>query len=299
MTDMIAQQTRLRVIDNNNADLRMEGEITNYQLSPQAVGEDAYASQTRLTITVRVKYTNNKNQALSKDLSFSAYRDFSSSELLVDVQDELCNQISKDLADLIFNATLGDWFQIKNVFGKEDTLITIQIDQFLAEKFGMEYTDRDGVKKRPYIIHRTSIGCYERTLALLIEKYAGAFPLWLAPEQIRLLPIADRHQPYAVEVEKRLSAQGFRVTTDMRSEKISYKIREAQLQKVPYMLIIGDKEKEAGTVFDQTPGSTWMICLKLMRFSQEPPRITRCFSAVSWIRLLRTVSSRTTRSRKS
>ena len=109
MTDMIAQQTRLRVIDRGNADLHMEGEITNYQLSPQAVGEDAYASQTRLTITVKVKYTNNKNQGLSKDLSFSAYRDFSSSELLVDVQDELCNQICKDLADLIFNATLGDW----------------------------------------------------------------------------------------------------------------------------------------------------------------------------------------------
>ena len=109
MTDMIAQQTRLRVVDGNNADLRMEGEITNYQLSPQAVGEDAYASQTRLTITVKVKYINNKNQSLSKDLSFSAYRDFSSSELLVDVQDELCNQICKDLADLIFNATLGDW----------------------------------------------------------------------------------------------------------------------------------------------------------------------------------------------
>ncbi|MBQ9554872.1 MAG: LptE family protein [Muribaculaceae bacterium] len=109
MTDMIAQQTRLRVIDGNNTDLRMEGEITNYQLSPQAVGEDAYASQTRLTITVKVKYINNKNQSLSKDLSFSAYRDFSSSELLVDVQDELCNQICKDLSDLIFNATLGDW----------------------------------------------------------------------------------------------------------------------------------------------------------------------------------------------
>ena len=109
MTDMIAQQTRLRVIDGNNADLRMEGEISNYQLSPQAVGEDAYASQTRLTISVRVKYINNKNQALSKDLSFSAYRDFSSSELLIDVQDELCTQICKDLSDLIFNATLGDW----------------------------------------------------------------------------------------------------------------------------------------------------------------------------------------------
>jgi len=109
MTDMIAQQTRLRVVDGRNADLHMEGEITNYQLSPQAVGEDAYASQTRLTITVKVKYVNNKNQALSKDLSFSAYRDFSSTELLVDVQDELCNQICKDLSDLIFNATLGDW----------------------------------------------------------------------------------------------------------------------------------------------------------------------------------------------
>ena len=109
MTDMIAQQTRLRVVDSRNADLHMEGEITNYQLSPQAVGEDAYASQTRLTITVKVKYVNNKNQALSKDLSFSAYRDFSSTELLVDVQDELCNQICKDLSDLIFNATLGDW----------------------------------------------------------------------------------------------------------------------------------------------------------------------------------------------
>jgi len=109
MTDMIAQQTRLRVIDGGNADLHMEGEITNYQLSPQAVGEDAYASQTRLTITVKVKYINNKNQNLNKDLSFSAYRDFSSNELLVDVQDELCNQICKDLSDLIFNATLGDW----------------------------------------------------------------------------------------------------------------------------------------------------------------------------------------------
>ena len=109
MTDMIAQQTRLQVIDGRNADLYMEGEITNYQLTPQAVGEDAYASQTRLTITVKVKYVNNKNQSLSKDLSFSAYRDFSSTELLVDVQDELCNQICKDLSDLIFNATLGDW----------------------------------------------------------------------------------------------------------------------------------------------------------------------------------------------
>ncbi len=138
--------------------------------------------------------------------------------------------------------------QIKNVFGKEDTLITIQVDQMLAEKFGMEYVDTDGSKKNPYIIHRTSIGCYERTLALLIEKYAGAFPLWLAPEQIRLLPIADRHQPYAKEVEKRLSTLGFRVTTDMRAEKIGYKIREAQKEKTPYMLLVGDKEIEEGNL---------------------------------------------------
>lgn len=109
MLDMIQQQTRLRVIDNTNSDLRMEGEITGYNLSPQAVGEDAYASQTRLTISVRVKFINNKNPNLSKDQSFSAYRDFSSSEMLNDVQDELCSQICKDLADLIFNATLGDW----------------------------------------------------------------------------------------------------------------------------------------------------------------------------------------------
>ena len=136
--------------------------------------------------------------------------------------------------------------QIKNVFGKEDTLITLQVDQMLAEKFGMEYVDADGTKKNPYIIHRTSIGCYERTLALLIEKYAGAFPMWLAPEQIRILPIADRHQPYAKQAEEKLAAMGFRVTTDMRSEKIGYKIREAQMEKIPYMLLVGDKEIEEG-----------------------------------------------------
>lgn len=109
MLDMIQQQTRLRVIDSPTSDLRMEGEITGYNLSPQAVGDDAYASQTRLTISVRVKYINNKNPNLSKDQTFSAYRDFSASEMLTDVQDELCNQICKDLSDLIFNATLGDW----------------------------------------------------------------------------------------------------------------------------------------------------------------------------------------------
>ena len=138
--------------------------------------------------------------------------------------------------------------QIKNVFGKEDTLITIQVDQMLAEKFGMEYTDSDGTKKNPYIIHRTSIGCYERTLALLIEKYAGAFPVWLAPVQVKLLPIADRHQDYAYDIKAQLEAHGIRCEVDGRSEKIGYKIREAQLEKVPYMLLMGDKDIENNCV---------------------------------------------------
>lgn len=144
--------------------------------------------------------------------------------------------------------------QIKNVHGKEDTLITIQIDQMLAEKFGMEYTDKDGVKKNPYIIHRTSIGCYERTLALLIEKYAGAFPLWLAPEQVRILPISERHHEAARAVYEKLFDAGLRVELDERSEKIGYKIREAQLQKIPYMLVVGDKEVESGTVSVRSRG---------------------------------------------
>lgn len=138
--------------------------------------------------------------------------------------------------------------QIKNVYGKEDTLITIQIDQMLAEKFGMEYVDKDGTKKIPCIIHRTSIGCYERTLALLIEKYAGAFPMWLAPVQVKLLAVADRHLDYVYEIKKALEEKGMRVEVDGRSEKIGYKIREAQLEKVPYMFIIGDKDIEAQTV---------------------------------------------------
>jgi threonyl-tRNA synthetase len=138
--------------------------------------------------------------------------------------------------------------QIRNVHGKEDTLITIQIDQMLAKKFGMEYTDSDGQQKNPYIIHRTSIGCYERTLALLIEKYAGAFPTWLAPVQVKLLPITDRTHEYAQQIYDKLFALGYRVENDTRSEKIGYKIREAQLEKVPYMLVLGDKEAEAGQV---------------------------------------------------
>lgn len=138
--------------------------------------------------------------------------------------------------------------QIRNVHGKEDTLITVQIDFQLAERFGMTYVDADGQTKYPYVIHRTSLGCYERTLALLIEKYAGALPMWLMPEQVRILPLSDRLIPDAQAMEKKLQNAGLRVTTDTRSEKIGYKIREAQLEKIPYMLVVGDKELEQGTV---------------------------------------------------
>ena len=158
--------------------------------------------------------------------------------------------------------------QIKNVHGKEDTLITIQIDQMLAEKFGMEYADSDGTKKNPYIIHRTSIGCYERTLALLIEKYAGAFPMWLAPVQVRLLPIADRYFDYANKVKERLEAEGMLVEIDTRNEKIGYKIREARLQKIPYMPIIGDKEVEEGTLSVRRRGEDGDLgCMSVEEFT--------------------------------
>lgn len=153
--------------------------------------------------------------------------------------------------------------QYKNVFGKEDTLITIQIDMLLAQKFGMEYVDKDGEKKTPYIIHRTSMGCYERTLAYLIEEYAGALPTWMAPEQVRVMPMTDRNADYADEVRAELTKHGFRVEADYRSEKIGKKIREAQLEKVPYMLVLGDKEQEAGEVAvrDRRDGKTTVMPL--------------------------------------
>ncbi len=142
--------------------------------------------------------------------------------------------------------------QYRNVFGKEDTIVTIQVDQLLAEQFGMEYVDADGKKKRPYIIHRTSLGCYERTLAYLIEKYAGALPLWMMPTQVRVLPITDRAHDYAEGLVSQLKAAGIRAEGDFRSEKLGYKIREAQKEKIPYMLVVGDKEAENGTVAVRT-----------------------------------------------
>ena len=138
--------------------------------------------------------------------------------------------------------------QLKNVYGKEDTLITIQIDMLLAKRFGMYYTGEDGQDHLPYIIHRTSVGCYERTLAALIEKYAGALPTWLMPNQVVVVPITERTHDYANQVAAKLKAAGVRCTVDARSEKMQYKLREAKLKKTPYILVVGDKEAEAGAV---------------------------------------------------
>ena len=146
--------------------------------------------------------------------------------------------------------------QIKNVFGKEDTLITIQIDMLLAQKFGMTYVGEDGKDHFPYIIHRTSIGCYERTLALLLEKYAGALPTWLMPTQAMIIPISEKHHDYAQKVLEKLQAAGIRVEADWRSEKMGYKIREAQLKKIPYMLVVGEKEAETDSVSVRTRKGT-------------------------------------------
>ena len=138
--------------------------------------------------------------------------------------------------------------QYKNVFGKEDTIVTIQIDMLLAERFGMYYIDKDGQKKLPYIIHRTSLGCFERTLAYMIERFAGVMPLWLAPEQIRLLPIKEGNVEYAQGIADRLTSLGMRVTVDSRDENIGPKIKAARLERIPYILVIGDNEMNSSTV---------------------------------------------------
>ena len=150
----------------------------------------------------------------------------------------------------------------------------------LAEKFGMVYTDSDGYKKKPYIIHRTSIGCYERTLALLLEKYAGALPTWLMPTQVKVLPISERQQDRANAVLEQLQAAGLRAAADLRSEKIGYRIREAQLEKTPYMLIIGDKEVENGTVSVRARKGEDLGAMRRRRFScthsgRDPHQSTR------------------------
>lgn len=160
---------------------------------------------------------------------------------------ELNIPFTEDVGEAAFYGPKVD-INAKNVYGKEDTMITIQWDALLAEQFDMYYIDEKGDKVRPYIIHRTSMGCYERTLAWLIEKYAGAFPTWLSPEQARVLPISEKYLDYASKVEAELKANGIRCSLDNRSEKIGYKIREARLQKIPYMLVVGQKEEEEGVV---------------------------------------------------
>lgn len=160
---------------------------------------------------------------------------------------ELNIEFSEDVGEAAFYGPKVD-INAKNVYGKEDTMITIQWDALLAEQFDMYYIDEKGEKKRPYIIHRTSVGCYERTLAWLIEKYAGAFPTWLAPEQVRVLPISEKYIDYAKKVEEQLKANDIDCSLDNRSEKIGYKIREARLKKIPYMLVVGQKEEEEGVV---------------------------------------------------
>ena len=157
--------------------------------------------------------------------------------------------------------------QYKNVYGKEDTLVTIQIDMLLAQRFGMYYTDKDGEKKLPYIIHRTSLGCYERTLAYLIETYAGALPTWMAPEQVRVLPVTDRAADYADDVCGKLRKMGFRVEVDHSSNKLGYKIRGAQAEKIPYMLIVGDKDVENGTVSPRHRAEGDLGAMSLDQFS--------------------------------
>ena len=164
-----------------------------------------------------------------------------------DMMHELGIEFVEDVGEAAFYGPKID-INAKNVYGKEDTMVTIQWDALLAEQFDMYYIDANGDKVRPYIIHRTSMGCYERTLAWLIEKYAGKFPTWLCPEQVRVLPISDKYEAYAKKVEAELKKNGVYVSVDARSEKIGYKIRESRLAKVPYMLVVGEKEEADGTV---------------------------------------------------
>ena len=163
------------------------------------------------------------------------------------ILNELNIPFTEDVGEAAFYGPKVD-INAKNVYGKEDTMITIQWDALLADQFDMYYIDEKGDKVRPYIIHRTSIGCYERTLAWLIEKYAGMFPTWLCPEQVRVLPISEKYADYAENVCEKLTANGVDATVDNRSEKIGFKIREARLQRIPYMLIVGQKEQEENKV---------------------------------------------------
>ena len=210
-------------------------DLINYCMNTLGIAED-------ISYRFSKRDKNNREKYIDDDAAWDKTED-----LMKEILGELKIPYSEEEGEAAFYGPKLD-IQMKNVHGKEDTIITVQIDFCLAERFDMTYVDADGVKKHPYIIHRTSIGCYERTLAMLIEKYAGAMPLWLAPEQMRILPISEKQHDFAVQVYDRLRKAGFRVRMDDRSEKIGYRIREAQLEKIPYMLILGDKEAQNGTL---------------------------------------------------
>lgn len=203
---------------------------------------------TTLGLEEDVTYRMSKWDAGNPDKYMGGEEDWNRvQDAMREILDEIGIEYTEEDGEAAFYGPKLD-IQAKNVYGKEDTMITIQLDMFLAERFDMYYIDQNGDKKRPYIIHRTSMGCYERTLAWLIEKYAGKFPTWLCPEQVRVLPISEKYAEYGQKVLDELKRNGIDATMDNRSEKIGYKIREARLDKLPYMLVVGAKEEEEGKV---------------------------------------------------
>lgn len=216
-------------------------ELTNYMLGTLGLLEDVSYRFSQWDPSNPEKYVGTKEQWDSAQ------------EIMGRILDNLGVKYAIGIGESAFYGPKLD-IQIKNVHGKEDTLVTIQIDPILSENFDMYYIDADGKKKRPYIIHRTSLGCYERTLALLIEKYAGNFPTWLAPIQAIVLPISEKYHDYAQKVVKNLSNNNIRVECDYRAEKIGYKIREARLKRIPYLLVVGEKEAETDTLSVRSRG---------------------------------------------
>lgn len=221
--------------DQAEEELKMCFDLAYHVLSTLGLNED---------VTFRLSKWDPNNQ--KKYLGDEAYWEKTQGALR-DVLVEKGVSFTEEEGEAAFYGPKID-IQAKNVYGKEDTMITIQLDCAVAENFDMYYIDQSGEKVRPYIIHRTSMGCYERTLAWLIEKYAGKFPTWLCPEQVRVLPISEKYEAYAENIKKSLAKQGIDVTVDNRSEKIGFKIREARLAKLPYMLVVGQKEEEENTV---------------------------------------------------
>jgi threonyl-tRNA synthetase len=206
-------------------------DLINYMLDTLGLGED-------ISYRLSLWDENNKEKYIGEPEAWDAVQN-----KMREILNNLGIKYTEAVGEAAFYGPKLD-LQIKNVHGKEDTIITAQIDFSLAERFGMTYVDKDGQEKYPYVIHRTSIGCYERTLALLIEKYAGAFPVWLAPVQVKLLPISEKYHDYADEVYAELKKNNIRVEVDYRAEKIGYKIREARNERVPYILVVGEKEAE-------------------------------------------------------